>query len=256
MTCARIPSMVWPMWIPGMPDHAAALFLDFDGTLVDLAAEPDAIVVPAQMPGTLARLSNLLGGAVAVVSGRTMAAIDRHLGLDDLAAAGVHGAERRGADGRLRRLAVATLDEPAAVVEALCRKHPALRLERKPAAIALHYRQAPELEDLCVAAMEEAVRRVDGMAMLRGKQVVELKPRTASKAAAVRAFLEERPFRHRRPWFFGDDVTDESAFEAVQALGGTAVKVGGGETLATRRLPDPAAMRDWLARAVVHLGGG
>lgn len=241
------------MLIPGLPDRASALFFDFDGTLVELASHPEAVAVEPQIPEVLARLAGLLGGAVAIVSGRTMAEIDHHLGLARMPAAGVHGAERRGADGLVRRIATASLDAPAAVLESLCRDHPDLRLERKPAGIALHYRQAPELEDQCMAAMNEAMRRVNGMMLMRGKKVVELKPRLASKATAVRSFLAERPFRHRRPWFFGDDVTDEGAFEVVQSLGGVAVKIGDGETLAAHRLPDPGTLCEWLQYAVDHL---
>lgn len=241
---------------PDLPDRASALFFDFDGTLVDLAAQPEAVQVEACVPDLLARMAPLVGGALAVVSGRPLQEIDHHLALPHrLPAAGVHGAERRGIDGLVRRIAVAALDEPMALVEALVRRHPALRVERKPCAIALHYRQAPDLEDECVATMTEAMRRAEGMTLMRGKKVVELKPRRASKGAAVRSFLDERPFRHRRPWFFGDDVTDEGAFDLVQSLGGVAVKIGEGETLAAHRLPDPAAMRAWLARAVDHLAG-
>ncbi len=240
---------------PPLPDRASALFFDFDGTLVDLAEQPDAVTVAPGLPELLARLAGLLGGAVAVVSGRPLADIDRRLQLARLPAAGVHGAERRGADGLVRRIAVGSLDEPAALIEELVRRRPGLRAEHKPGAIALHYRQAPELEDECLSAMTEAARRSDGMTLVRGKKVVELKPRRASKGLAVRSFLDERPFRHRRPWFFGDDVTDETAFELVQSLGGVAVKIGEGETLATHRLDDPAAMRDWLARAVERLAG-
>jgi trehalose 6-phosphate phosphatase len=244
------------MLIPGFPDRASALFFDFDGTLVDLAAQPDAVHVDPLVTELLGRLVPLVGGAVAVVSGRPLADIDDRLQLPQrLPAAGVHGAERRGADGLVRRMAVGTLDGALAVAEALVRQHPTLRLERKPYAFALHYRQAPDLEDECVATMTEAARRVEGMTLMRGKKVVELKPRRASKGAAVRSFLDEQPFRHRRPWFFGDDVTDEGAFELVQSLGGVAVKIGEGETLAAHRLADPAAMRDWLARAVDHLAG-
>lgn len=244
------------MLTPDLPDRASALFFDFDGTLVDLAPRPDAVSVEPQVPELLARLGALVGGAVAVVSGRPLAEIDHHLPLPQrLSVAGVHGAERRGADGLVRRIAVPPLDGALALVHELVQRHPALRIERKPCAVALHYRQAPELEDACVAAMSEAVRRCDGMTLLRGKMVVELKPRRASKGAAVRSFLDERPFRHRRPWFFGDDVTDEGAFDLVQSLGGVAVKIGEGDTLAAHRLNDPAAMRDWLARAADHLAG-
>jgi len=244
------------MLIPDLPDRASALFIDFDGTLVDIASQPDAVVVEPGLPSLLLRLRDLLGGALAVVSGRPLADIDSHLGLDvPLSAAGVHGTERRGADGFVRRIAVGTLEQPAALIDALAAQHPGLRVERKPGAIALHYRQAPELEDLCLETLTAALQAVDGMVLMRGKKVIELKPRRASKAMAVRSFLDEAPFRHRRPWFFGDDVTDEGAFELVQSLGGVAVKIGEGETLAAHHLPDPASLRDWLNRAADHLAG-
>lgn len=238
---------------PGWPDHGCALFFDFDGTLVELAPQPDAVQVHEELPRLLTQLGASLGGALAVVSGRTVAEIDQHLQPLRLCVAGVHGTERRGADGHVRRIAVAGLQDAADLVGSLCRRHPALRMEIKPGAIALHYRQAPELEDDCLATMSDAIQRAEGMTLLRGKKVVEMKPRRASKGMAVRNFLEERPFRNRRPWYFGDDVTDEAAFDAVQALGGVAVKVGEGETLAAHRLDDPAAMRDWLTRAAQRL---
>lgn len=243
------------MLIPGLPDHGCALFFDFDGTLVDIAPQPDAVIVSPRVTGLLDELWRSLGGAVAVVTGRALAEIDRRLQPLQLPAAGVHGAERRSADGLVYRAAVASLDEAAALVEALCRRHPRLRAEHKPGAIALHYRQAPELEDECLSTMTRAMQRMEGMTLMRGKMVVELKPRDASKGMAVRSFLDERPFRQRRPWYFGDDVTDEGAFELVQTLGGVAVKIGDGETLAVHRLPDPAAMLAWMARAARHLAG-
>lgn len=242
------------MLTPDLPDRASALFFDFDGTLVDIAARPEAVRVAPGLPEQMRQLARLLDGALAVVSGRPLEEIDGHLPMPErLCAAGVHGTERRGADGFVRRIAVAPLEPAAALVDAAVRRHPGLRAEVKPGAIALHYRQAPELEDLCIEVMTEAMQAAEGMVLMRGKKVVELKPRRASKGMAVRCFLEEAPFQHRRPWFFGDDVTDESAFEQVLSLGGVAVKVGEGETLATHRLADPAAVRAWVARAVEHL---
>lgn len=239
---------------PGWPSRACALFLDFDGTLVDLAETPDAVRPAARLPELLSALAGHLGGALAIASGRPIAEIDHHLAPLKLCAAGVHGTERRAADGVVRRLPVAGLDEAAALISSLCMRHAALRMERKPGAIALHYRQAPELEALCLATIEEAVQRTRGMCLMRGKAVVEIKPARATKGAAVRAFMEGAPFRSRRPWFIGDDVTDESAFELVQSIGGVAVKVGEGETLAAHRLPDPAAVLQWLDGAVRQLG--
>jgi trehalose 6-phosphate phosphatase len=236
-----------------MPDLHSALFFDFDGTLADLAPQPDGVRLHPAVPSLLARLDQALHGAIALVSGRPVAELDAFVQPLTLCAAGVHGVERRGADGQLQRIAVDGLQAAAARIAALVQQHPALRMEAKPGALALHYRQAPALEALCAAAMAEAAAGSDGMELMHGKMVFEIKPRSASKGAAVRSFMDEAPFRQRRPWFFGDDVTDESAFQAVQALGGVTVKIGAGDTCAAHRLPDPDAMRAWLADAAAAL---
>jgi trehalose 6-phosphate phosphatase len=241
---------------PALPDRGAALFLDFDGTLVDLAPQPDAVSVHPALPDLLTRLRAALDGALSIVSGRPVDEIDHQLAPLVLCVAGVHGVERRGADGSVRRIELTNLDDAAARVDALCRRHPALRAEHKRGALALHYRQAPELEAECLEVMTQALARCSGMALLHGKMVLEMKPAHANKGAAVREFLDEAPFRSRRPWYFGDDVTDESAFEVVQSLGGVAVKVGEGGSSAAHRLDDPAAVRSWLAQATAALERG
>ncbi len=238
---------------PGWLTRGCALFLDFDGTLVDLAPRPDLIEVPAHLPTLLSQLHTLLGGALAIVSGRPMAEIDRQLHPLRICVAGVHGAERRFADGHVRRIPTMALDEALVPIAALCARYPVLHIERKPGAIALHYRQAPELEAQCLAVMEDARDRVKGVALLRGKMVLELKPSQATKAKAVADFMERSPFHLRRPWVFGDDVTDESAFEHVQSVGGVAVRVGAGETLAMHRLPTPASLHAWLEHNAARL---
>lgn len=238
---------------PGLPDGAAALFFDFDGTLTEIAPSPDAIRVNHALPLLLSRLNAALGGAVAIVSGRPAEDLDHWMGALRLCVAGVHGAERRGSDGQLRRMPMPDLAAAQALVAEFCTAHQGLWLERKPGAIALHYRQVPWLEAQCLALMQEALRRTGGAALLRGKMVIELKPHRASKGQATQAFLGEAPFRGRRPWFFGDDITDEAAFEVVLAHGGVAVKIGVGESLATCRLPDPAAMLRWLGQACRRL---
>ena len=230
-----------------------ALFVDLDGTLVDLAPTPDAVTVHPELPVLLARLQCLLGGAVAVVSGRPVAQIDHLLQPLSACAAGVHGVERRSADGKLQRLAIDGLQPVAALVRAVVDAHPGLRMETKPGAIALHYRQASALQQLCLDTMAQALAQTDGMVLMHGKMVVEMKPQAASKGQAIHSFMNEAPFRGRRPWFFGDDVTDESGFEAVRALGGVAVKIGTGATLAGHRLADPASLRLWLSSTVARL---
>ncbi|NML13917.1 trehalose-phosphatase [Azohydromonas caseinilytica] len=238
---------------PPLPGPGCALFLDFDGTLADIAAHPQAVRVASSVTPSLAALAAALGGALAVVSGRPIAEIDHFLAPLQLPAAGVHGAERRRADGAWQRLAAPALDTVLGSLQALCAAHPGLLLEEKSGAIALHYRQAPLLEGQCLAAMTQALQQLPDMALMRGKQVIELKPRAAGKDAAVRAFLAETPFQGRQPWFFGDDVTDEAAFEAVQALDGVAVKVGEGITRARHRVADPAAVHRWMEEALRKL---
>lgn len=237
------------MLTPPLPDEACALFFDFDGTLIDIAARPDAVVVPAGLAATLASATHALDGAVAILSGRAIEAIDALLQPPLRCVAGVHGAERRDAAGTLSRIALPDFAPLATVADALAERHPALVVERKPGALALHYRSAPELASTCIDAMGAVVARCPGIELLLGKMVVEAKPRGVDKGAALRAFLAEPAFAGRRPWHFGDDRTDEYAFEAVNGLGGIAVKVGEGPSAAPFRLSDPAAVRDWLGRA-------
>lgn len=234
---------------PPLPDEACALFFDFDGTLIELAARPDAVTVPAGLGATLASAAGTLGGAVAILSGRSIDAIDALLQPPMRCIAGVHGAERRDAAGALSRIALPDFAPLAVVAEALAERHPALIVERKPGALALHYRNAPELATTCIDAMGAVVERCPGVELMLGKMVVEAKPSGVDKGAALRAFLAEPPFAGRRPWHLGDDRTDEYAFEAVNQLGGIAVKVGEGPSVAPFRLADAAAVREWLGRA-------
>lgn len=229
---------------------ACALFLDFDGTLVDIAPEPGAVVVPCGLVPTLSALQQYLGGAVAVVSGRPIREIDQYLGPLRLPVAGVHGAERRAADGAVDLLPTHPLDAVERAASILAARYPQLLVEHKDSSIAVHYRAAPELEQECLDAMQEAVERSPGLTLLRGKMVVEAKPGGATKGSAIEAFLREGPFAGRLPVFVGDDVTDEGGFAAVQRLGGLGVKVGEGPTVAWQRLPTPGALRLEFENAV------
>jgi trehalose 6-phosphate phosphatase len=225
----------------------SALFLDFDGTIVDIAARPDDVIVKPGVIELLEGLSRRLGGALAVVSGRSIAQIDGYLSPLVLPAAGVHGAERRDIDGVVTRLRSPSLSDAAVRLQAFVADHPGLLLERKPGSLALHYRMAPEFEAACQHAMKLVCDEVAGMTLMHGKMVIELKPALASKSLALRAFMREHPFAGRDPIFAGDDVTDEDGFEALQALGGGGVKVGAGETIAKFRLAGTGTLREWLA---------
>lgn len=225
-----------------------ALFLDVDGTLAPLAPRPEDVRLPAAVLDSLARLQPRLGGALALISGRPLAQVDALAAPLRLPAAGVHGAERRDASGCVRAY---TGSPPAAALEAArewVSQHPALWVEHKPGAFALHFRALPECGPAAARALRQALQATPEWMAIDGHGVVEVKPRGIDKGRALRAFLGEAPFLQRRPVFVGDDVTDEDGFAAAQAEGGLGIKVGDGPTRALHRLPDPPAVARWLAR--------
>ncbi len=230
-----------------------ALFLDFDGTLAELAPSPAEVRVAPDLVPTLWALAERLHGAMAVVTGRPIDQIDGFLSPLMLAVAGVHGAQRRIPGEAVETLAAPPLDAVVAAAEALARQHPGLLVERKAVAMALHYRQAPELEGLCLLKLAEAVEFVAGLELIHGKMVVEVKPAGISKGHAIEHLMRQAPFTGRQPVFIGDDETDESGFDVVQRLGGYGIKMGEGSTIAHHRMADPASLRLWLQSAVVRL---
>lgn len=227
-----------------------ALFLDFDGTLADIAPRPQDVVVPPELIAVLQGLVERLEGALAIVSGRRLADLDHFLAPLTLPAAAEHGALRRLATGRLTESRPPDLGYVTVVAEDLLSHYPGLHMERKTSSVALHYRQQPSLEQTCLAAMAEACDRTPGTELLRGKCVVEVKPLGVDKGQALACFMKEPPFAGRTPWFAGDDLTDESGFVWVQRVGGAAIKVGEGASAARHRLGSPAQLRRWLGQAV------
>ena len=243
-----------------VPEQRWALFLDFDGTLVDIAQTPDAVVVEPHLPEMLVRLRDALGGAVAVVSGRPVATLDRFLGTDALDAAGLHGLEARIAgalhpcrpdDHPSLRRGIAwlreTLDDPGIVVE------------DKGCSVGVHWRLAPQHADLARNAAEELAAALGPQYRIQhGKMVAEVLPAHAGKGGAIRRFLEHPPYRGRRPLFVGDDLTDEDGFAVVNAAGGASVRVGAGVSAALHRIASPAAfralLRSWAERGEIDLG--
>ncbi len=233
---------------------AAALFLDFDGTLAPIAPRPQDVQVPAWVLPTLHSLAVRLDGALAIVSGRTIAQLDAFLEPLRLVAAGAHGAEWRDAAGAVQRVGAAP---PAGVLHrahALATRHPGLLLEPKPSGLSVHYRARPELETECRDTLVAALAAEEDAALawewLHGQFVFELKQRAVSKGSAVQALLQQPGFRGRQPVFVGDDLTDEDGIAAVQAAGGYGVRVGGGDSKARYRLADPASVGAWLRRAL------
>lgn len=230
-----------------------AFFLDVDGTLLDIAETPNAIRVDAELLRMLDQLYRASGGAVALVSGRAISDLDRHLGNLRLPRAGQHGLERRDAAGRLWLHAAppeAKRKIQAALAPAL-ERHAGLLLEDKGLTLALHYRLAPALEDEANALMERLVAEAGaGLIIQKGKCVVEAKPAGFDKGTAIEEYLAEAPFKGRRPVFIGDDLNDEHGFAVLNRMDGISVKVGDGDTCARYRLPDVASVRTWLAAAL------
>jgi trehalose 6-phosphate phosphatase len=238
----------FPRLTPG-----SALFLDFDGTLADLAPQPEAVHVAHGLVSSLAELYELLDGALAIVSGRRLNDIDHFLTPLTLPAACEHGAQHRHADGRLTSLRAPDLTPVLAAANGLADRHDGLRVEQKVAAVALHYRHAPALESLCRKVLSDVVARTPGLELMEGKCVLEVKPAGVNKGLAIEAFLSEPPFKGRQPVFAGDDVTDEAGFAVVQRLGGQGLKVGDGPSLAQHRCDSPQALREWLHRSVEEI---
>ena len=226
-----------------------AFFLDLDGTLLEIAETPAAVGVSRSEKILFEKLRSAADGAVALISGRSLARIDELFAPLVLPAAGQHGAERRDALGKRHRyrFSAKALRPAAGGIRSFASRHQGLVFEDKGASVALHYRLAPQL----AAAAHEAVREAaeplgDAVEVQRGKMVVELKPAGCDKGGAIESFMREPPFAGRVPVFLGDDVTDEYGFRVVNRLGGHSVKVGEGPSAARWRLRDPAAARAWL----------
>lgn len=225
-----------------------AIFLDLDGTLVPIAEQPSAIAINDPLRRILGRLQQHSGGALALISGRSIEDLDRHLKPLTLAAAGQHGLERRNTSGIRTEMCGRELLVPARqAIERLLQRHPDVLVEAKGLSLAVHYRNRPVLASWLHRSLRALVADYPGQLTLqRGKRVVEIKLAGADKGEAIAAFLDEAPFRGRRPVFVGDDQTDEHGFAVVNAAHGISVKVGAGDTAAHYRLPDVAAVMAWL----------
>ncbi|MFC4820738.1 trehalose-phosphatase [Dokdonella ginsengisoli] len=228
-----------------------ALFLDLDGTLLDFAERPDAVVVEAGLRTALQRLHDARDGALALLSGRPLQQIDALLALPHAAAAGLHGAQLRRPDGHVSVLRPdpAHLERLRAHARALVAGLPGVLLEDKGAALALHYRNVPDAETAVRRAADDLLQVAGaGFALQPGNRVVEIKPAGVDKGTALLALMQAPPFAGRVPWMLGDDFTDEHAFEQANRLGGISVIVGARRpTRARHALADPAAVRRWLA---------
>lgn len=237
-------------WIVPAPRPDWALFLDVDGTLIDIAPTPYSVSVSAELPPLLERLAERLGGSLALVSGRSIADLDALFAPLRLPAAGIHGVERRDAGGQLHfeGLTPAQLDPAREALAPFVEANPGLLLEDKGRSLAVHFRLAPQL----AARVEEAIAQLlpklpPQTRVQRGHCVVELKSGLANKRTAIERFMHEPPFAGRVPVFLGDDITDHDGFRYVEEAGGHAVFVGPAPEHGRGWLPDPAAVRSWLA---------
>lgn len=236
------------------PRQDWCLFLDVDGTLLELADTPGEVEVDALLLPLLERLRFAAGGAVALVSGRTIADVDGLLGTGHFPVAGLHGCQRRDVHGQIHQAPIATgrLSELRDGLECLVAGNPNLLLEDKGAGLALHYAQAPELHD----ELREEVTRMAAVLVpefvtVEGRAVIEVRPAGYTKGSAVTAYMRQAPFANRRPVFIGDDVTDNDGFAAVNRYNGLAIAVGP-RVKSQWWLPGPAAVRCWLGLLVQH----
>jgi trehalose 6-phosphate phosphatase len=251
-----VPSFATPAGAPPLPTPDTALFLDLDGTLLELRENPGAVRVDAPLRRLLGEVAEALDGALALVSGRAVADLDGLLAPLALPSAGQHGLEWRGADGVLRRHPPPPLPaevEPA--LAAFASAHPGTLFEPKGASFALHFRGRPDAARAATALVTDLAGRAgSAWEVLHGKMLVELRPAGTHKGLAIRRLLEHPPFAGRRPVFLGDDWTDEDGFLAVNELEGTSVAVAvDRDTHARYRLRGVADVLAWLRRSVTAL---
>jgi len=229
-----------------------ALFLDIDGTLLEIAATPESVTVPAELRANLGALHAAFEGALAIISGRSIATIDRLFAPLVLPAAGQHGAELRNGEETGGLAPPPRLPAILAALEGFALSHPGILVEAKGLSVALHYRLAPEHG---IAAWQFARALIaaegDGIELLPGRMAIDFKPRAADKGSAIEWFLGRAPFQGRVPVFAGDDRTDNDGFAAVNRRGGHSIRVGElGDSAARFGIGSPAALRQWLEACV------
>lgn len=241
-----------PAFAPGW-----AFFLDIDGTLLEHVERPDAVRADAAVGRLLAKLDQVAGGALALISGRPVAELDALFAPLRLAVAGQHGIERRDArrTAHQHEFPREPLRRAARELSEFAARHPGILLEDKGLSLALHYRLAPTLAEPAREAVNRALAALGReFEMQSGKLVFEIKPGGRDKGTAIEAFMAEAPFAGRLPVFIGDDATDEYGFAIVNRAGGHSIKVGPGGSSARWRLADAAAVRRWLDAYVAYAG--
>jgi trehalose 6-phosphate phosphatase len=230
------------------PAHAWCLFLDVDGTLLDITDTPFDTRADEGLKSILRHVADRLGGALALVSGRSIDYLDGLFAPLRLPIAGLHGVERRTASGMLhgRDVDASRLDAARTTLGALVAAHPGTVLEDKGRTVAVHFRLAPQF-DLVIgrAVADVAATLGPSYHVQHGDMMLEIKPTGFSKGAAIRDFMQETPFSGKRPVFVGDDLTDLDGFKVVEAHGGTSIGVGA-RVNGQCQLSGPPAVRAWL----------
>jgi len=237
--------------VPPDIDRTTALFLDLDGTLIEIAATPEAVVVPPGLPDLLASLQRQLDGALAIVTGRTISVVDGLLWPYVPVAAGEHGATVRYPGGKLEEMPRdrTVPQEWYDVLRDAAERWPGVLVEPKPHGLTMHYRLSPERGEEVWRLVRALVQDDPCFHLIPAREAVEIAPRGSSKGTAVERLMAQEPFVGRRPIFIGDDFTDEAGMEAARRLGGEGLRVAeifGGE---------PASVRAWLRRGSERLGG-
>ena len=230
---------------------ADALFLDFDGTLAPIQRDPDTVQLPSGLADILSALKHRFAGAIAIVSGRD---------LDDLSQRvptefwryGNHGLRVAGPGQTKSAMPSPAPDEMVEQIRSALAAHAGARLERKGPVLAVHYREVPTAGEALLHAMRTIIAAFDGYSVQHGKMVLEAKPKSANKGVALQKAMMEAPFAGRRPVMIGDDTTDEDAFSAALALGGLAIKVGEGDSVAPYRLASPGDVHQFLRECIAE----
>jgi trehalose 6-phosphate phosphatase len=230
------------------PSLEWCLFLDVDGTLIELSDTPLHTSADSALKTLLGNVAQRLGGAVALVSGRSVGYLDALFAPLRLPTAGLHGVERRAASGEMYggSFVDAQLDRARGTLAQLVQMHPGTLLEDKGRTVAVHFRMAPQCEAIFAAAVSGIAADLGAHYHIQGgNMMLEIKPRGFSKAAAIKAFMQEPPFSGRRPVFVGDDLTDQDGFKAVENGGGISIAVGE-RVNGQYRVADTVTVRGWL----------
>jgi trehalose 6-phosphate phosphatase len=235
---------------PPAPSLYCCLFLDVDGTLIELTDTPSQTVADPEIKTLLGQLSLCLGGAVALVSGRQITTLDQLFAPLRLPSSGLHGMERRTADGVMEggTSIDPKLDHARAEIAKFAATYPGALLEDKRRTVAIHFRLAPAAADSARQLAADILAQLGDRYMIQpGDMMLEIKPHGFTKATAISSFMLEAPFAGRQPVFIGDDLTDQHGFPVVEAMGGMSIGVGD-RVQGQYHLDTVGEVRAWLKR--------